>query len=150
VKKRTRAYNILLLAMALAATSFPHVRGYADESSVPTGFVVVINAGNKKPVFSKQQIRHIFMGGALSRVYTAINLPSGHPLRVQFNTKVIGLTESRIQSYWAQMKFTGRSAPPEEVANTAAIMELLLRREGTVAYMPDDISLPGELTVIYP
>lgn len=122
----------------------------ADDEFSNTGLIVVINKGENQQTFTKQQIRHIFMGGALSRKFAAINLPSGHPLRIQFNTRIIGLTESRIQSYWAQMKFTGRSKPPTEVETTEELLAYLLANKSAIAYLPLGTILPPELAIIYP
>lgn len=121
----------------------------ATSANADNELLVVMNIA-EAPTLTKQQIRHVFMGGRLSRKYKAINLPSGHPLRIKFNTKIIGLTESRIQSYWAQMKFTGRSKPPIEVNSTEELLSRLVATEGSMAYLPAGLTLPQGLTVIYP
>ena len=69
--------------------------------------------------------------------------------RVLFNTKVIGLTESRIQSYWAQMRFTGRKKAPREFSNEQSMLDYLIDNAGAVGYLPEGISVPNELTVLY-
>jgi ABC-type phosphate transport system substrate-binding protein len=121
----------------LMAASFP-----------ATEIVVVVNTSKENLVLSKQQVRHIYMGGALSRQFKAVNLPAGHPLRADFNTKVVGLTESRMQAYWAQMKFTGRSQPPIELLSIQAVVEYLQQVKNSVGYLPAGTELPDELTVI--
>lgn len=137
-----------LLLISICCLNIANVQAANDISTA--GLIVVINNAENQQTFTKQQIRHIFMGGALSRKFVAVNLPSGHPLRIQFNTKVIGLTESRIQSYWAQMKFTGRSKPPKEVETTEELLAYLIANKSAMAYLPLDTKLPPELTVIYP
>jgi hypothetical protein len=84
----------------------------------------------------------------MSRHFKAVNLPAGNPLRIDFNTKLVGLTESRIQAYWAQMRFTGRSKPPVEFRSTKEIIAYLLKEENAVAYLPADTKIPDELTVV--
>ena len=90
------------------------------------------------------------MGANSTSGYKAVHLPVGDPLRITFNTKFIGLTESRIQSYWAQIKFTGRGTPPLELPSVAEIIKYLQANPHIAAYLPDDIELPEDLTVIYP
>lgn len=122
-------------------------KAYADNTH-ETKVIIVVNTTDKNLTFSKQQIRHIYMGGAMSRQFKAINLPAGNPLRIDFNTKMVGLTESRIQSYWAQMKFTGRSKPPVELNSTKEVVEYLTTVENAVAYLPSGIKIPDELTIV--
>ena len=70
--------------------------------------IIVANTSDASIQLTRQQVRNLFMGGALSYDLNAVALPPENHTRVLFNTKVVGLTESRIQSYWAQMRFTGR------------------------------------------
>ena len=89
------------------------------------------------------------MGGALPYNFEAIALPPENQTRVLFNTRVVGLTESRIQSYWAQMRFTGRKKAPKEVASEKAVLEYIKSHPGAVGYLPAGVSIPDELTVLY-
>ncbi|WP_372762262.1 hypothetical protein [Pseudoalteromonas sp.] len=136
----------MMLLLLLATMSI--INSVDAANSQALDLVIVVNSTDKNLVLSKQQIRHIYMGGALSRQFKAVNLPPGNPLRADFNTKVVGLTESRVQAYWAQMKFTGRSQPPVELLSIQAVIEYLQQVENSVAYLPADTKLPNELTVI--
>jgi len=120
---------------------------YAQNEKI-LDIVIVVNTLDKNLSLSKQQIRHIYMGGAISRQFKAVNLPAGNPLRVNFNTRMVGLTESRIQAYWAQMRFTGRSKPPIEFESAKEIIEYLLKEEDSVAYLPVDTAIPDGLTIL--
>ncbi|XQF92834.1 hypothetical protein ACOBV9_00215 [Pseudoalteromonas espejiana] len=120
--------HIILLCIFTWSLLFISVLAYADNSHAPK-MIIVVNTANKNLALSNQQIRHIYMGGAMSRQFKAVNLPAGNPLRIDFNTKMVGLTESRIQAYWAQMKFTGRSKPPIEFSSTKEIITYLLKEK---------------------
>ena len=111
--------------------------------------VVVANTENKEIQLNRQQVRNLFMGGALPYNFEAIALPPENQTRVLFNTRVVGLTESRIQSYWAQMRFTGRKKAPKEVASEKAVLEYIKSHPGAVGYLPVGVSIPDELTVLY-
>ncbi|WP_338365904.1 hypothetical protein [uncultured Pseudoalteromonas sp.] len=139
--------QVILLCIFTWSLMLISVQAYADNSHTPK-MIIVANAPNKNLALSKQQMRHIYMGGAMSRQFKAVNLPAGNPLRIDFNTKVVGLTESRIQAYWAQMIFTGRSKPPVEFSSTKEVIAFLLQQENAVAYLPFDTEIPDELTVI--
>lgn len=118
-------------------------------ASANCSIVVVANTDNKKIQLNRLQVRNLFMGNALPYDLEAITLPPDNQTRVLFNTRVVGLTESRIQSYWAQMRFTGRKKEPKEIATERAILEYIKDNPGSVGYLPSGISIPDELTVLY-
>ncbi|MBQ4834037.1 hypothetical protein J8L70_12360 [Pseudoalteromonas sp. MMG010] len=134
---------LILLLITMLYTTFAY-----SENTTPSNIIVVANIADKNKVLTKQQIRHIYMGGALSRQFKPVNLQVGNPIRVDFNTHIVGLTESRIQAYWAQMKFTGRSKPPIEFSNIDAVMSYILAEENAIAYVPADTKIPASLTVV--
>jgi hypothetical protein len=111
--------------------------------------VVVANTQDKSLNLNRQEVRNLFMGGVLPYELTAVALPPSNQTRVIFNTKVVGLTESRIQSYWAQMRFSGRKKPPREINNEALLIEYLKSHPGAVAYLPADTDIPEQLTVLF-
>lgn len=98
---------------------------------------------------SKQQVRNLFLGGKLDSNLVAVELPPSNETRIMFNTKVIGLTEARIQSYWAQMRFSGRKKPPQQFNSQASAITFVLNNKRAVAYIPIDAPVPDGLKVIY-
>lgn len=114
-----------------------------------SGVVVVANITNQQVKLSKQQARNLFMGASIGLNLHVVILPADNLARVEFNTKVVGMTESRIQSYWAQMRFSGRRTPPKELPNTQAIIAYLATHPDSVSYLPKSSKIPDGLTVIY-
>lgn len=123
--------------------------GVIQSSNAATAVIVVANTADKSIQLNRQQVRNLFMGGALPYELDAIALPPENRTRVLFNTKVVGLTESRIQSYWAQMRFTGRKKAPVEIKNEKLVVEYLIDNVGAVGYLPAGTLIPDELTVLY-
>lgn len=83
---------------------------------------------------SRQQIKQIFLGGRLEKngaILQPVVFAQGHPWRTVFNIRVMGLTESRLQSYWAQVKFTGKRTPPTQVENFEQMLSLM-EQQGTI------------------
>ncbi|GGY35970.1 hypothetical protein GCM10011297_06250 [Bacterioplanes sanyensis] len=112
------------------------------------GLVVVANI--KEPVkLSREQVRNLYMGASLGQDLTPLALRPGNHLRTVFNTRVIGLSEARVQSYWAQMRFTGRLKPPPEVQDAEELVQQLLQKPGAVGYLPVGLELPEPLVVVY-
>ena len=135
-----KKWGILLL---LASLCFFQV-ARANET-----IVVVANISDKSIQLNRQQIRNLYMGGMMPYDLNVIALSPDNVTRVIFNTKVVGLTESRIQSYWAQMRFTGRKKAPKEFANERTLLEYLIDNEGTLGYLRGSTSIPDDLLVVY-
>ena len=100
-------------------------------------------------VVNKRDVRDIFMGNNTDLKLIPVALAPNHKARDIFNTKIVGLTESRIQSYWAQMRFSGRKKPPREFNSVAEMLEFVENNHNTVAYVPSNTEVPEQLTIIY-
>ena len=111
--------------------------------------MVVANTQNTPISLTRQEIRNLFMGSVLSYDLKAVALPQENQTRVLFNTKIIGLTESRIQSYWAQMRFSGRKTQPIEISSETLVIEYLQAHPGTVSYISADMKIPNNLTILF-
>ena len=113
------------------------------------GVLIVANTAERDLKLTRIEVRNLFMGEASNLALNAIALPPDNLTRVLFNTKVVGLTESRIQAYWAQMRFSGRKQPPREFQNEAKALEYVLANEGAVGYFSQDTPLPEGLVILY-
>lgn len=111
--------------------------------------VVVANTSVDDLKAEKRQIRDIFMGNDSQFLLKPVVLTAKSEARFVFNTKIVGLTESRIQSYWAQMRFSGRKKPPQEFETIDSILAFLQENKNSVAYLPADTEIPANLTIIY-
>jgi hypothetical protein len=98
---------------------------------------------------TKQEVQNLFMGGYTSYQLTPISLKSGTELRMLFNLSVLGLTEARVQSYWSQMKFTGRKIPPKAFESEDDALLYVLQNQHTVTYIRAGREVPDGLVVIY-
>ena len=113
------------------------------------GVLIVANTAERDLKLTRIEVRNLFMGEASDLALDAIALPPDSLTRVLFNTKVMGLAESRIQAYWAQMRFSGRKRPPREFENEAAALRYVLANEGAVGYFSQDTPLPEGLVILY-
>ncbi len=111
--------------------------------------MVVANIDNQTVKLDKVDIRNLFMGNASDVVLEPVSLPPQALARAVFNTKIIGLTESRIQSYWSQMRFSGRSRPPREISAVDELISYVSSHKDTVAFVPASADIPAHLTVVY-
>ncbi|MFT2090258.1 hypothetical protein [Paraglaciecola sp. 2405UD69-4] len=128
------------LLLALSFISF-----YASSNSI----VIVANTDQVDLSVQKRHVRDIFMGSSSQYHLKPVILPPNTEARLIFNTKVVGLTESRIQSYWAQMQFGGRKKPPIEFESPDSMLEYVKNNKNTVTYVPAHMEIPQGLTIIY-
>lgn len=112
------------------------------------GLIIVANTDDKLQV-EKRQIRDIFMGNNSQLSLQPIALAPSSSTRFLFNTKIVGLTESRIQSYWTQMRFSGRRRPPKEFDSIEKVLDYLKNTPDSIAYIPSGTEIPTELTIVY-
>ena len=113
--------------------------------------VVVANIAQNNVTLSKSQVRDLFMSGTSpeSLSLSPLSIAPGDQSRTVFNTRIIGLPESRIQAYWAQMRFSGRLTPPKEVESPEQMLDYLKANEGSIGYLPESTQLPEGLKVVY-
>lgn len=133
-------FNCTVIAVAILATP-----GLIQAEGV---VLVTSNSSLSQPL-SREQVRNLYMGASLGYGLKPVALPPKNRLRALFNTQVIGLPESRIQSYWAQMKFTGRMSPPREIDTEKALLEYLKDNPEAVGYCNTETHLPDSLRIIY-
>ena len=134
----------LIIYISLALFPTMPVLALAEEN-----LVVVANTGGQELTLTREQVRNLFMGASLGYDFRPLALPPRNRTRSLFNTQVIGLTEARIQSYWSQMKFTGRMNPPREFNNKDELLSFIESHEGTVTYLPAGVVIPSGLTIVY-
>jgi len=87
---------------------------------------------------SKSEVKAIFIGGATSYNLTAVGLTAENKTRAfcLMQESLVMKTESRIQSYWAQMRFSGVHNNHQEssIARTVKLT-IVGRAWGTVSYV---------------
>ncbi|GBL04839.1 hypothetical protein KUL10_21540 [Glaciecola sp. KUL10] len=109
---------------------------------------IVVNSQSQLDL-NKQQIRNVFMGSANNLGLEPVNLSTGDLCRTLFNLKVVGLTESRIQSYWAQMRFSGRMKPPKEVDTELEAIAFVSQNRNAIAYVSSVEALPETVKILF-
>lgn len=131
-------FKVVLLATLLSAPV------QADE------LLLVVTNNSQLTQLNKAQIRHIYLENGVNYAVKPLNLIAGSRLRAVFNAKVIGLTEARVQSYWVQMRFTGRMKEPIEFSSVEKLLQFLEQpsEQGYIAYLPEETQLPETLKVI--
>jgi hypothetical protein len=137
---RGARHIILPLILAFICSS-----GLAEESSK----LLVISNVPLEGEINRKKLKQIYLEDGINFPVRPLNMKSGSRSRSIFNAKIIGLTESRIKAYWAQMKFTGRVSPPKEFATTDELISFLNANPGYLAYVPATTEIPESLQVVF-
>ena len=115
------------------------------------GVWVVANVADQAFSLTKGEVRNLFMSSGTNKSYVLapVALSPGNRLRAVFNAKIIALPESRIQSYWAQMRFSGRQTPPIEFNSLDALITYVSNNDGAIGYVPANTELPKNVRIVY-
>ena len=133
----------LLLAILLTCTAPVQTQTHTER------VLVVANVEDRDLTLTQREVRSLFMGRGNNPALKVIFLSPDNLTRILFNTRVMGLAESRIQAYWAQMRFSGRKRPPREFENESEALQYVLANEGAVGYFSQDMPLPEGLVILY-
>ena len=127
--------------------SFSHLVKASEQENNSKVFVIK-NSQNSTKKITKSQLRNIFLGRN-TLTFEPVIPPQETLSRIIFNMKIIGLNESRIQSFYAQMRFSGRARPPKEFATTEKLLEYVANTINAISYVPSDSQLPHNVEIIY-
>jgi ABC-type phosphate transport system substrate-binding protein len=111
--------------------------------------VVITNHTTAVDSLSRVELKNLYLGAPLSADLTPIMLPKSSLSRTVFTTHVIGLSESRLQSFLAQMRFSGRQLPLVEMDEVAQVVDFIRETPNAVAYIPASVQLDASIKVLY-
>ena len=112
---------------------------------------ILVVTSEQTPIDSlnRQQVKNVYLGAPLEFESVKLVLPPSSDLRQKFNTRVIGLSESRLRSYFAQMRFSGRQIAMTEVGSAEEIIEFVANTPGSIGYVSSNTSIPDNVKVIF-
>ncbi|MDT0583481.1 MULTISPECIES: hypothetical protein [Alteromonadaceae] len=113
-----------------------------------TKLLIVANVDSELSL-TKQEVKNLFMGGVIDYDLRPITLTAANKERTLFHARVLGLTDARVRSYWAQMRFSGRKQQPDTAENEAQALEYVTANAGTITYIKSTTPLPEGLVVVY-
>ena len=144
MRLRNSLLTTLITTSTLLSASLLTPNVFASESKI-----WVVTNNTQLSALSKTQLKQIYMEGGVHFPIKPINMAPGAKIRSVFNAKIIGLTETRIKAYWAQMQFTGRAKRPQEFDTVDNLLEYLQTNPDYIAYVPSGTNLPDSLKIVY-
>ncbi|MDP2560659.1 hypothetical protein [Psychrobium sp. 1_MG-2023] len=144
--KKLTLFITLLILIAVSPLS-------ANAQLLSSTNIWVISQSNEKHHFTLSQIKKTYLGLKVDLdsgiAAQAVVMPNHTAIRGLFNAKVIGLTDSRIRSFWAQVNFSGRGKAPLELPKQQDIFDYILANPGTISFVVEGTPLPQGIKVIY-
>ena len=131
----------LLISIALLGIS----------SALQADVLVIVNIKNPLVSLERKQVVDLFMGRvtAFPNKQTAqtLDLKTGIALRATFYKALTGKSEAQVDAYWATLVFAGRMSPPEQFADTKALINAVASNPAAIAYVPRQ-ALPRGVKVV--
>lgn len=105
-------------------------------------YYLVVQASNTQTSMTQKEAvdlfmsrRHVFRNGDAALVF---DLARGHSEREGFYKSLTGLSLAQVNSYWSRLMFSGESRPPQELADEAAMLDMVKRNPNALAWVPHE------------
>ncbi|MBX3669169.1 MAG: hypothetical protein KF778_12245 [Rhodocyclaceae bacterium] len=97
--------------------------------------VVVMAAGSGVEQLSREEVANIFLGRFRQLTDGRRALPiDNQSFKEEFYRKLVGRSPAEIGAYWAQLKFSGRTQPPEQEDESRALA-IVVATPGAITYL---------------
>jgi len=124
-----------ILFLAVAAESFA-----GAGATRPLVVAVIVHPNQGIDSVSTQELRAVYLGQSQSlgrQFISAYHLSSQFPARTLFQRTVIGKDSAELRTYWIDLKLQNPSVmEPRVFHNAKALVSLVAREPGAVAYVP--------------
>jgi ABC-type phosphate transport system substrate-binding protein len=78
-----------------------------------------------------------------------VDQASSEEIRKRFYQLVVGKGPAEIQTYWAEMVFSGKAKAPRSVGNGAGVVRHITANPDAIGYLSSDTPEAKELGVVY-
>lgn len=131
----------ILLAAALLASVTP---GSAQSERV---YRVVVHPDNHVESLDRDELSRLFLKRSTRWESGAqvlpVDLVESSTVREAFSQEVHRRRTAAVKSFWQQMIFSGRSAPPPEVESDSAVIGFVRANPGAIGYVSSRTALDG-------
>jgi hypothetical protein len=136
----------ILLALAAAASAAANAAA-APLSRPDPRYRLIVNTANPARSLPRTDVSRLFLKKTArwpdGRDAMPVDLADNQPAREEFSRHVHHKTVRSVKAYWQQMIFSGRGAPPPELATEADVIELVRANPNAIGYVSDEASLSG-------
>jgi ABC-type phosphate transport system substrate-binding protein len=106
--------------------------------------VVIVGAKSAVAKMSGDEVSQVFLGKSSSMK----PVDNGEKaVRSAFYNKVAGKDEAQIKAIWSKLVFTGKAAPPAELATSAAVVKAVANGTNLIGYV-DSAAVDASVKVV--
>jgi len=95
--------------------------------------VAVVGAKSPAAAMTKDQVAQVFLGKSTSM--TPVDQADGSAIRGEFYKKVADKDAAQAKALWSKLVFTGKAAPPKEVASGADVKKAVAADPKAIGYI---------------
>ncbi|GLR72123.1 hypothetical protein [Agaribacter marinus] len=111
-----------------------------------------MNQDNDIRGLSKKEVIDIYMGRFQSfpngQPAKPVDFPAETEVKSDFYTLLVNQSESRIQSYWSRLYFSGRAQPPHQSKSVDEVILRVTKDVSTLAYIPAE-HVTNDMRVVF-
>jgi len=107
--------------------------------------IVVVAKGSPVTNISRSDLKHAFMGDAVSaggKPLVPFNAAPGTPERAGFDKAVLGMSPDEVGRFWVDRKVRGQSAAPRSLPSPAHGAKVAAKFPGAIAYLTEEHMTP--------
>lgn len=88
---------------------------------------------------TQDEVVNIYLGRyrrlASGLVAEPLDQPIDSEVRARFYRRLVGKSLAEINAYWSRLVFSGKTRPPQVVANPEGMLRIVVTQPGTLAYV---------------
>ncbi len=137
-----RQWTGIIMALMLAGTDI----------QCPADIAVIVSKHSDLGPLTRAQVLDIYTGRLLTLPNNEIPMPMdlrGSPtLRTEFYRLLTGKPLSQINTYWAQLLFSGQATPPRILPDTQAMLQAVRQNSSALGFI-DTQNVPHDIKVLF-
>lgn len=106
--------------------------------SVFADIAVVVHPSNAAAL-TQEQISQIYLGRSKSfpdgKSVIVLGQKDAAAATEEFNSKVLGRSNSQMKAHWSKLIFTGKGTPPQDVEGDKEVLELVSSNPNAIGYV---------------
>jgi ABC-type phosphate transport system substrate-binding protein len=118
-----------------------------DGGSPEERYWVIVHPDNPTVTLRRDEVSKLFLKQITrwsdGRTAAPVDLAAAAPARDAFSRDVHRRPVQAIKKYWQQMVFSGKLAPPPEVASESDVLEMVRMDPAAIGYVSDEVTLKG-------
>lgn len=103
------------------------------------GLVLVTSPQSGIERLTQDEVVNIYLGRYRRLASGLAAEPLDHPIdsevRARFYRRLVGKSLAEINAYWARLVFSGKTKPPQAVANAEGLLRIVATQPGALAYV---------------